>query len=143
MRKKTAFFLLLSSAIIFCTFPLALAAQDTVGLFYPGTPINYVCQSKNPFYVTGKKHICWKCRNKLKLTYKSRVVDEKDSDGWRYDFTTGSTRLFGEVEFRIFYFECPECAMEVSVIELKEREEREREYRSLREREYRSLLAEE
>lgn len=80
----------------------------------------------NPFYVHWKRHFCPKCGNKLELRYASRIINSKSPEATDYDFSVGDTFFVGDVEFRIGYFHCLNCQLDISFKEMKKYEEHKR-----------------
>lgn len=73
-----------------------------------------------------EKAFCPKCGNKLELRYASRIINSKSPEATDYDFSVGDTFFVGDVEFRIGYFHCPNCQLDISFKEMKKYEEHKR-----------------
>lgn len=76
----------------------------------------------SPFYLHCRKHFCPKCGKRLELKFSSKIVNSKSEEAKNYDFSVGDTFYVGDVEFRMRYFHCAECKMDISVKEMKEHE---------------------
>lgn len=80
--------------------------------------IKYICDA-NPFYIHWKKHYCPKCATRVELCYRSKIVNSRSSEAKNFDFSIGDTFLVGDVEFRIRYFYCPRCNLDISISNMK------------------------
>lgn len=81
---------------------------------------------ENPFYIYFKKHYCPSCKEKLRVRYKSEIIDSRSPQAKKYDFSLGDTFLSGEVEFKTPYFYCSACGVDISVYNMKEYEKTKR-----------------
>lgn len=76
----------------------------------------------SPFYLHCRKHFCPQCGKLLELKLSSKIVNSKSEEAKNFDFSVGDTFYVGDVEFRMRYFHCAECKMDISVKEMKEHE---------------------
>lgn len=73
----------------------------------------------NPLYIYFKKHYCPYCTLRVTLLYRSLIVNSDSEDAKHYDFTVSDTKIKGDLEFRIPYFRCDRCKINISQEEMK------------------------
>jgi len=78
----------------------------------------------NPVYIHFKKHYCPQCNKRVSIKYSSIIINSDSPEAKNYDFCVGDTFLTGDVEFKLQFFYCDSCQLQISCEDMKKSEKR-------------------